>query len=157
MPAGYGCAAINVTVSTVADVRSLVVGNVPLNDPGSLSQEDYAAVMAFLLQVTSAHRGIYSMASDRVEALANLLHQAGEVHHVYFADVDGNDDDWASFYSEWLLSRTNLPQILARRPVRSGLTCDLVQLDENFAASGSDEPWSAAYARRLIEKYGERT
>ena len=96
------------------------------------------------------------MTSDRVDALANVLHQAGEVHHVYFADVDGNDDDWASFYSEWLLSRTNLPQILARRPVRSGLTRDLVQLDEDFAASRSDEPWSSAYARRLIEKYGAR-
>jgi polar amino acid transport system substrate-binding protein len=35
---------------TLADVRSLVVDNMPLNDPGSLPQKDYAAVMAFLLQ-----------------------------------------------------------------------------------------------------------
>jgi hypothetical protein len=91
---------------------------------------------------------------DRVSVLADLLHQAGEVHHVYFADVDGNDDDWATFYSEWLLSRSGLPQLLARRPVRSGLTHDLVQLDEDFSGSRSEEPWSRAYARKLIEKYG---
>jgi hypothetical protein len=91
---------------------------------------------------------------ERVSALADLLHQAGEVHHVYFADVDGNDDDWATFYSEWLLSRTRLPQLLARRPVRSALTHDLVQLDADFSASRSGEPWPRAYARKLIEKYG---
>jgi polar amino acid transport system substrate-binding protein len=35
---------------SLADVRSLVVDNMPLNDPGSLSPKDYAAVIAFLLQ-----------------------------------------------------------------------------------------------------------
>jgi hypothetical protein len=96
------------------------------------------------------------MADDRVEALAALLHQAGEVHHVYYADTDGNDDDWASFYAEWLLRRSALPTLLARVPVRSGLTRDLVELDEQTAATGPSDPWPIVYARRLVERYGAR-
>jgi hypothetical protein len=91
---------------------------------------------------------------DRIQHIADLLHEVGEVHHVYYGDVDGVDDDWATFYSEWLLSRSPFPSILARRPIRSGLTRDLVVLDEEFVASGSAEPWPMWYARKLITKYG---
>jgi hypothetical protein len=94
------------------------------------------------------------MAVDNVTALAELLHEAGEVHHVYYADVDGNDDDWATFYSEWLLSRSKFPQLLGRRPVRSGLTRDLVQLDEEYTAEKPGDDWPVWYAKRLIQKYG---
>lgn len=93
------------------------------------------------------------MADDAVSVAAELLHQAGEVHHVYFADVDGNDDDWATFYSEWLLTRTKFSRLLGRAPVRSGLTRDLVQLDEEYAASKPSEPWPTWYAKRLVAKY----
>ena len=34
---------------TLADLRSLVVENMPLNNPGTLTPEQYANVMAFLL------------------------------------------------------------------------------------------------------------
>jgi len=94
------------------------------------------------------------MGEDAVSAAAELLHQAGEVHHVYYADVDGNDDDWATFYSEWLLTRTNFAHLFGRTPVRSGLTRDLVQFDEEYAASAPSEPWPAWYAKRLVAKYG---
>ena len=75
------------------------------------------------------------------------------MHHVYFGDVDGVDDDWATFYSEWLLHRSNFPKLLGRVPVRSGLTHDLVQLDADYTAAQAAEPWPAWYARKLIEKY----
>ncbi|HEV2739538.1 MAG TPA: hypothetical protein VGU66_13230 [Candidatus Elarobacter sp.] len=94
------------------------------------------------------------MANENAQKIAALLHEAGEVHHVYYADVDGNDDDWATFYSEWLLARTAFPTLLARRPVRSGLTRDLVAFDEEHQASGASEPWPAVYAAKLIAKYG---
>lgn len=93
------------------------------------------------------------MADDDVSTVAALLHEAGEVHHVYFADIDGVDDDWATFYSEWLLNRTRLPTILGRRPVRSALTRDLVTLDEEYVASKATDPWPEWYARRIIERY----
>jgi hypothetical protein len=99
--------------------------------------------------------GTYSgpMANDDIDAVGELLHEAGEVHHVYFADTGGVDDDWATFYSEWLLFRTKFSQLLGKRPVRSGLTRDLVVLDEEYVASKTSEPWPTWYARRIIQKY----
>ena len=68
--------------------------------------------------------------------------------------VDGVDDDWATFYSEWLLRRTNLPKLLTKCPVRSALTRDLVVLDEDFQAAGLSDPWPRWYAEHLVAKYG---
>ena len=87
---------------------------------------------------------------DRVAA---LLNQAGEIHHQVFADTDGSDDDWATFYSDWLLTHSELPRLLGRRPVRSHLTRDLVELDEQYTGAKPQEPWPGWYAMRLIEKY----
>ena len=93
------------------------------------------------------------MTEDKIQEVADLLHEAGEVHHVYYADVDGVDDDWATFYSEWLLRRTRLSDILGRTPVRSGLTRDLVCYDEQYQAEAPGAPWTNWYAERLIAKY----
>ena len=94
------------------------------------------------------------MASDRIQEIADLLHEVGEVHHVYYSDTEGADDDWATFYSEWLLRRSRFPQLLARPPVRSGLTRDLVVFDEEYQSAGSSEPWPRWYAQRFVTKYG---
>ena len=94
------------------------------------------------------------MPVDITAKIAALLHQAGDVHHQVFADTDGNDDDWATFYSGWLLAHSALPQLLARRPVRSHLTRDLVELDEQYAVANPSAPWPDWYATRLIAKYG---
>jgi hypothetical protein len=93
------------------------------------------------------------MSTDATFEIAELLHQVGEVHHTVFADTDGNDDDWATFYSDWLLAHSDLPKLLARRPVRSHLTRDLVELDEEYTKLGPSQPWSAWYADRLVAKY----
>jgi hypothetical protein len=93
------------------------------------------------------------MKADATFEIAELLHQVGEVHHTVFADTDGSDDDWATFYSDWLLAHSNLPRLLGRRPVRSHLTRDLVELDEEYTKLGPSQPWSAWYADRLVAKY----
>lgn len=93
------------------------------------------------------------MSEDAPAKIAELLHQVGEIHHAVFSDTDGNDDDWATFYSDWLLTHSELPRLLARRPVRSHLTRDLVELDEQYAGAVSPEPWPVWYASRLIAKY----
>jgi len=92
--------------------------------------------------------------TDAAETIAALLQQVGEVHHLVFADTDGSDEDWATFYSDWLLAHSNLPQLLSRRPVRSHLTRDLVELDEQYATASPAQPWPAWYAQRLVAKYG---
>jgi hypothetical protein len=88
-----------------------------------------------------------------VVEIAELLHEVGEIHHVVFSDTDGNDDDWATFYSNWLLTHSELPRLLARRPVRSHLTRDLVELDEQYTSQNPSQPWPAWYAERLMAKY----
>jgi NAD(P)H-hydrate epimerase len=92
--------------------------------------------------------------NDGVNAkIAALLQQVGEVHHQVFADTQGSDDDWATFYSDWLLAHSDLPALLGQRPIRSHLTRDLVELDEQFTAAKPVEQWPVWYAARLIAKY----
>ena len=93
------------------------------------------------------------MPQAHIEEIAKLLNEAGEVHHVYFGDVDGIDDDWASFYSEWLLTRSKFPSLVGRPPVRSHLTRDLVILDDQYTNQHPDEPWPTWYAKKLLEQY----
>ncbi len=93
------------------------------------------------------------MTEDASAAIAKLLNQAGEIHHMVFADTDGSDDDWATFYSDWLLAHSALAKSLARRPIRSHLTRDLVELDEQYTKLGPSQPWPAWYAERLAAKY----
>jgi hypothetical protein len=60
------------------------------------------------------------------EQVSGLPHEAGETHHQVFRIVDGADDDWASWYAQWLI---DLSDLLGVRPVRSELIYLLVSLD----------------------------
>ncbi len=93
------------------------------------------------------------MSDDVASKIAALLQQVGEVHHMVFADTEGSDDDWASFYSDGLLVHTQLPTLGGKRPVRSHLTRDLVVLDEQYSAASTSDPWPAWYTARLMAKY----
>jgi hypothetical protein len=64
------------------------------------------------------------------------------------------DEDWASWYANWLLDLSELSDLLGARPVRSHLVHALVQLDQDHAAAGTDGVWPAFYARRLYERFG---
>ena len=93
---------------------------------------------------------------DRVKRISELLHEAGETHHVVYRIVDGDDPDWASWYSEWLTSLSELPDILGRRPVRSELTYLLVKLDKEFTEQQPGGKWEDHYARAIVEHFGSR-
>jgi hypothetical protein len=93
------------------------------------------------------------MSEDVASTIADLLHQVGETHHIVFSDTEGNDEDWATFYSDWLLTHSDLPNVLGHRPIRSHLTRDLVELDEQYSAQNPSDQWTAWYAARLIAKY----
>ena len=86
----------------------------------------------------------------RVGQVADLLHEAAETHHVVYRIVDGDDPDWASWYADWLLDHSELPDVLGRRPIRSHLVHDLVDLDREFTSTARDERWEDWYARRLL-------
>lgn len=89
------------------------------------------------------------MSAASTSRIAELLHEAAETHHTVFRITDGEDPDWASWYADWLLDLSELPEILGARPVRSHLVHALVELDRAFVASRSAERWEQWYADRL--------
>ena len=88
------------------------------------------------------------------DAVAGLLHEAGETHHIVYRIVDGDDPDWASWYADWLLALSELPGELAAKPVRSHLVHALVELDREYTAAAPDERWEDFYARGLEARFG---
>ena len=90
---------------------------------------------------------------DRAEQVRKLLHEAAETHHIVYRIVDGDDPDWASWYADWLITLSELPNLLGVKPVRSQLVYALVGLDREYTASSPPEPWEAFYALRLLERF----
>ncbi len=93
------------------------------------------------------------MNDEPATRIAELLHEAAETHHTVFRITDGDDPDWASWYADWLLNLSELPRLLASKPVRSHLVHALVQLDRDYTASGSSEAWEGWYARELLQQF----
>jgi hypothetical protein len=88
---------------------------------------------------------------NNIAKISELLTEVAETHHRVYRITDGTDDDWASWYSDWLVHLSELPDLLARRPVRSELTHQLVTLDREYASMipAPEQPWEAFYAERL--------
>jgi len=91
---------------------------------------------------------------DKVKQASALLHEAAETHHQVFRITDGADDDWASWYSDWLVRLSELPDLLGKPPVRSELTALLVALDKEYTATSPAGSWEDFYASRLLEQSG---
>jgi hypothetical protein len=91
--------------------------------------------------------------ASRARAVARLLEEAAELHHRTFRITGGADDDWASWYADWLVELSELAEVLGTRPVRSHLVHALVQAERDHE-TGSGEPWAEAYARALLERFG---
>jgi hypothetical protein len=92
--------------------------------------------------------------TDTAKQVADLLHEASETHHVVYRIVDGDDPDWASWYADWLLEHSELPDLLGTKPVRSELVYTLVKLDKKYTAAQPSERWEDAYARELLSTFG---
>jgi hypothetical protein len=88
-----------------------------------------------------------------LDRIAALLDEVSETHHTVFRITDGEDPDWASFYSDWLVRLSELGDLLGKTPVRSELTAALVRLAQDYAEQSPDEPWSRWYAARLAERF----
>jgi hypothetical protein len=84
--------------------------------------------------------------------VSDLLHEAGEIHHRVFRISDGADDDWASWYADWLIRLSELPEVLGSAPVRSELVYLLVKLDKDYTAEERGEKWEDYYAKGLLEE-----
>lgn len=88
-----------------------------------------------------------------IREISQLLHDAAETHHRVFRIVDGADDDWASWYADWLINLSELPVLLKTKPVRSELVYLLVALDKQYISDNPDEPWESYYASRMLDHF----
>jgi hypothetical protein len=90
---------------------------------------------------------------EQTQRVSDLLHEAGEVHHVVYRITDGADDDWASFYADWLIDHSELPEVLGGPPTRSHLVHELVDSDRTFAAEAPSARWEDFYAERIVGRF----
>ncbi len=91
--------------------------------------------------------------ASTLDQVGSLLLEAGEIHHRVYQIVEGADDDWASWYAQWLIELSELPALLGTKPVRSELIYLLVSLDKQYTAKTPDEPWERFYARQIIDHF----
>ena len=93
--------------------------------------------------------------SDTITKISELLKEAAETHHQVYRITDGADEDWASWYADWLTRLSELPDLLPRRPVRSELNYHLVALDREYSSTSPppDAAWERFYAQRLSEAF----
>jgi hypothetical protein len=87
---------------------------------------------------------------ETTKQISGLLHEAGETHHTVYRSTDGEDPDWASWYADWLIDHSELPDLLGGAPVRSHLVAEFVGLEAEF---GADEGWEDSYAGRIVERF----
>jgi hypothetical protein len=90
---------------------------------------------------------------DKLTQACELLHEASETHHRVFRIVDGDDADWASWYADWLVDLSELPELLGVTPVRSELVYMLVKLDKEYTGAAQSGAWEDYYARHLLEHF----
>jgi hypothetical protein len=91
--------------------------------------------------------------NERTGRISDLLHEAGEVHHVVYRITDGADDDWASFYADWLIDHSELPGALGHAPTRSHLVHELVECERAFAEADAAARWQDFYADRIVDRF----
>lgn len=91
---------------------------------------------------------------SNIEQIRKLLHEVAETHHQVFRITDGADDDWASWYGDWLTRLSELPSLVSSPLVRSELVCQLVQLDKGYTTEQPKEAWEEYYATRLVDAFG---
>jgi hypothetical protein len=91
---------------------------------------------------------------ERGAKVSKLLHEAAETHHKVFRITDGADEDWASWYADWLITLSELPGLLGGKVVRSELTYVLVRLDKEYTQRRPNQPWEDYYAAELRAYFG---
>ena len=92
--------------------------------------------------------------ADTVTRICELLHEAAETHHRVFRIVDGEDPDWASWYADWLIELSELPDLLGAAPVPSELVYLLVKLDKEYTSTSQPGAWEDYYSRAILDHFG---
>jgi hypothetical protein len=91
--------------------------------------------------------------NDTAQLISDLLHQAAETHHTVYDITHGDDPDWATWYSDWLVNLSELPKMIGVKPARSELTWLLVALDKEYLRDTPSVRWEDYYAERLLRHF----
>lgn len=90
--------------------------------------------------------------TQRKEALAALLHQTAEDHHVAYKETDGVDPDWSIWYAEHLLEN-GIEQLLDAKLLKSDLIYLLVLVDKQQMSEAPGAHWENYYADFFVNRY----
>jgi hypothetical protein len=90
--------------------------------------------------------------AQRKEALAALLHQTAEDHHVAYKETDGVDPDWSIWYAGHLLEN-GIEQLLDAKLLKSDLIYLLVLVDKQQMSEAPGARWENYYADFFVSRY----
>jgi hypothetical protein len=90
--------------------------------------------------------------TQRKEALAALLHQTAEDHHVAYKETDGVDPDWSIWYAGHLLEN-GIEQLLDAKLLKSDLIYLLVLADKQQTSEAPGAHWENYYADFFVSRY----
>lgn len=87
-----------------------------------------------------------------VDELAALLAETGEAHHQAFIETDGEDPEWAAWYTAYLQDRLGV--FFGRNLSQEEIAEVLTELDERYSAHQVNADWSTYYAQALMKLWG---
>jgi hypothetical protein len=90
--------------------------------------------------------------ASRMSALADLLHQTAEDHHVAYKETEGVDPDWSIWYAGHLLEQ-GIEQLLEATLLKSDLIYLLVLADKTQNLDAPGAKWERFYADFLLRRY----
>ena len=90
--------------------------------------------------------------ASRVTALAELLHQTAEDHHVAYKETDGVDPDWSIWYAGHLLEQ-GIEKLFDAKLRKSDLIYLLVLVDKTQSLDAPGAKWERYYADFLLRRY----
>ncbi len=89
---------------------------------------------------------------QRKEAVATLLGETAEAHHVAYRATDGADPDWSIWYAGYLLEK-GLDRLLNAKLLKSDLIYLLVLVDKQQMSEAPGAQWEQYYADFFVSRY----
>ena len=89
---------------------------------------------------------------QRKDAIAALLHKAGEDHLVTHKETNGDDPDWAIWYAGYLLEN-DFATLLDGKLLKSDLIYLLVLVDKEQKSEAPGSHWEKYYADFFVNRY----
>src|SRR5947209_8954272 len=90
--------------------------------------------------------------ASRMSALAELLHQTAEDHHLAYKATDGVDPDWSIWYAGHLLEQ-GIEKLLEAKLLKSDFIYLLVLVAKQQMSEAPGAHWENYYADFFVSRY----